>query len=160
MDDFKKALDYAFMLLKYRNRTEKEIREKLKKKKYPPDTAENVVNKLKDLKFVDDKKFAEEFTKYNLEKGKGIILIRLELLRKGIAREILDPAIEEFKPSREQEYENAKILFYKKLKSCRKLPVEKIYSRISGHLARKGFSVETINRLFSEWKGELKEKLI
>lgn len=160
MKEFEKALNYAFLLLKYRNRTEKELEEKLSKKKYSKEVIIQTINKLKLLGLVDDNKFSKEFARYHLEKGKGIYLIKKELQKKKIDREIIENTLNELKPTEEEELIRAKMSFDKKIKQCQNLPPEKIYSRVGGFLARKGFSIEIINKLFRHWKKDFEERLL
>jgi regulatory protein len=160
MSEYDRALNYCYLLLKYRNRAEKEIIDKLKQKNYCETTINLVINKLKSLNFINDEKYATEYIKYNLEKGKGIIYIKNQLIKKGIKKEIIADSIDKLKPTADSEYESAKLLFNKKIKQYENLPVNKIYNRISGYLARRGFSLETINKLFIEWNNDLKEKLV
>jgi regulatory protein len=151
------ALNYALLLLKYCSRTEEEIYQRLRRKKYNDETITRTINKLEHLALLNDERLAQTWTENSLQSGKGMNLIRQELCRKGIDKNIIDDTIEKLKPTPEQEYESAKKLFKKKIKECKNLTGEKIYHRIGGYLARRGFSPDTINRLFRNWKEEFKE---
>ena len=88
--------DYALYLIEFRDRTEKELREKLVGKGYDEEQIEDTVEFLKNYGYIDDKRYASHFIHdaINLKKW-GKIRIRSELLRKGIDREIVDFAIED-----------------------------------------------------------------
>lgn len=88
--------DYALYLIEFRDRTEKELREKLTAKGYSEEQIEDTTEFLKNYGFLDDKRFAEHFIHdaINLKKW-GKIRIRTELLRKGIDRETVEFAIED-----------------------------------------------------------------
>lgn len=88
--------DYALYLIEFRDRTEKELREKLTAKGYSEEQIEDTTEFLKNYGYLDDKRFAEHFIHdaINLKKW-GKIRIRTELLRKGIDRETVEFAIED-----------------------------------------------------------------
>ena len=88
--------DYALYLIEFRDRTEKELREKLFGKGYAEEQIEDTVEFLKNYGYIDDKRYASHFIHdaINLKKW-GKIRIRTELLRKGIDREITDFALED-----------------------------------------------------------------
>ena len=88
--------DYALYLIEFRDRTEKELREKLTEKGYSEEQIEDTTEFLKNYGYLDDKRFAEHFIHdaINLKKW-GKIRIRTELLRKGIDRETVEFAIED-----------------------------------------------------------------
>ena len=90
------ARDYALYLIEFRDRTEKELREKLTAKGYSEEQIEDTAEFLKNYGYLDDKRYASHFIHdaINLKKW-GKIRIRTELLRKGIDREAVEFAIED-----------------------------------------------------------------
>ena len=88
--------DYALYLIEFRDRTEKELREKLVGKGYDEEQIEDTVEFLKNYGYLDDKRYATHFISdaINLKKW-GKIRIRTELIRKGVDREIVEFAIED-----------------------------------------------------------------
>lgn len=90
------ARDYALNVVEFKDRTEKEIREKLTQKGYDENTIEEEIEFLKSYGFIDDSRYAGRFTHdaINLKKW-GKARIKTELLRKGIDREIVENTIED-----------------------------------------------------------------
>lgn len=88
--------DYALRLIEFRDRTEKEIRDKLFDKGYDENQIDDEIEFLKNYGYINDSRYAERFTldAINLKKW-GKIRIRTELLRKGIDRETVDNVIED-----------------------------------------------------------------
>ena len=88
--------DYALYLIEFKDRTEKELRDKFKEKGYDENDTEDEIEFLKNYGYIDDKRYAEHFTHdaINIKKW-GKIRIRTELLRKGIDRETIDNTIED-----------------------------------------------------------------
>ena len=138
--DKSSALNYAYSLLSYRDRSEGEISERLKKKGYPLDVISYVVSELRSLNYLDDKKFAHSWLKWRKEsrpKSRG--MIRWELLAKGVKREVVSEALDSAYPPGE-EIEIAWRLAEKRAAlsgSSRK--------RIYGYLRRRGFSYNVIS---------------
>ena len=90
------ARDYALKIVGFKDRTEKEIREKLTGKGYDENTIEEEIQFLKGYGFINDLRYAERFTHdaINIKKW-GKARIKTELLRKGIDREIIENTIED-----------------------------------------------------------------
>lgn len=88
--------DYALKVIEFKDRTEKEIREKLTQKGYDENIIEDEIVFLKNYGFINDLRYAERFISdaINLKKW-GKARIRAELLRKGVDREIIDNAVED-----------------------------------------------------------------
>ena len=87
--------NYALRLITHKDRTEKEMREKLRQKGYDENIIEDELAFLKDYGYINDEEYARRFINdaQNLKKW-GKIRIARELLRRGIEREIADIAIE------------------------------------------------------------------
>lgn len=98
MDDlFKKALDYSFLLLKYRPRTVQEIKNRLKQKKFSKPVIEKVIGYLEERNLVNDEEFAFIYTRDKLQRGYGERLIRFQLKQLGAHPQIIDTALERVK---------------------------------------------------------------
>lgn len=77
--------------LSYRDHSEKEIINKLVQKGHKYQYAVSACEKLKDYRYIDDERFAENYAKDLFDrKGMSIRGIKNELSRKGISREIAD----------------------------------------------------------------------
>ncbi|MFH2070692.1 MAG: regulatory protein RecX [Elusimicrobiota bacterium] len=148
------AIEYALLLLKYKNRTEKEISGKLKRKNFTETAIRETIEKLKRLKLLDDEKFARTFIETKLGSGRGINRIILELKNKGVSTQNLDETLKEYGDTQEQQFETACRLFENKTRTYSKLPPEKIYRRTGGFLSRRGFSSDIIRKVFNEWEKE------
>ena len=82
--DFDKALKYAFLLLKYRVRSKKEIIDRLRRKGYPPSSTDKVIVFLEDYNYLNDEEFARMFVSSSVQKGWGERRIRFELKKLGV----------------------------------------------------------------------------
>lgn len=88
--------DYALYLIEFKDRTEKELRDKFREKGYDENDTEDEIEFLKNYGYINDKRYAEHFTHdaINIKKW-GKMRIRTELLRKGVDRETIDNIIED-----------------------------------------------------------------
>lgn len=144
---YQKYLESAVRFLSFRPRSEKEVRDNLLKKKASSEIIDKVVNWLKEQRFVND----EEFVKWWIEqrgkfRPKGTRIIKMELIQKGIAQEIIEKLMANGEENREIELNMAKKIVKKKLPKYRSLEKREIYNKLGSHLARKGFDWDTIKK--------------
>lgn len=147
-DDLQKALQYAFLLLRYRDRSEREIIQRLQRKGFDAETSNQACGYLKEKGFVDDARFAGYLKRTAVEQKhlgrKGVVYF---LLSKGISREIIDGISGD-----EDEYlETARIYAGKKIKQLEGLDRVAVKKRLWAALARKGYSPEIISRALKEY---------
>jgi len=140
---FQKAKNYAFLLLKFRLRSEKELCQRLEKKKYSTEIIEKTVSFLKEKGFIDDKYFAKSWIESRVKKPLGIRRLKQELLIKGVDNEIIDNRIKELRENYSEEEVVIRIAKNRlnKLKGCDPLKARK---RIYAYLLRRGFSPEIV----------------
>lgn len=154
-----KAYEAALTLLDYSARSRKELADRLARKKFPPEIIEKTVERLAATGLLDDGKFARDFAELLRLKGRGPELIRLELRRKGIASETIAEILSGYKESSEEFLETAKAAAAKKLKQMGDLPPEKAARRVTGFLARRGFSPDAVRQILKAVKKELTEEI-
>jgi len=138
--ELKNALNYAYNLLSYRNRTEFELKEKLLNKGYVDEIVNEVLDRLKNMNLINDMQFAEDFVEFKREKY-GKIRIKNELYKKGISTDIIDEVLSY---DLSYEIETIEKIVVKKLQEYGEIPFEKKYNRLVGLLARKGYSYDSI----------------
>ncbi len=143
MDISLKAREYAFLLLKYRLRSEKEIRDRLRRKKFPENIIRETVLFLKEKKFLDDKVFARVWINSRLKKPLGLRRIRQELKVKGIEEEIINHRIGEARKSY-PESEVIELLALARIAKQKGVEPVKARNRTFAYLIRRGFSPEII----------------
>ena len=127
-------------------RTESEVRMHLKEKQCPQETADEVLDFLKEYHYVDDARYALLFVRQERElhhRSRKDITGRL--LAKGIDSECIGSAFDEAGSDEEIEQEMARWHLEKKLRS-ENCNTEKLMS----FLERKGFSYRTIRVVLQE----------
>jgi regulatory protein len=138
---FEKARQYAFLLLRYRDRSEKEIEQRLQKKGFSGEIACRVRDYLKEYGFIDDAKFAAALKRTALEQKRlGRAGVLRYLLSKGIPAEMAKDVAAE-----DADYENsAAALVERKMKQYAALDDLTAKRRIWAALGRKGYSPDEI----------------
>jgi len=142
-----KPLDRAYRFLSFRPRSEKEIKNYLKRKKVPDEAIQKVVDELKRQKLVDDLEFARWWIEQRQTfRPKGKIALQMELGQKGVDREVTQGVIDEMV----DELALAKKAFQKKKVAYEKLSQREFRQKMSAFLARRGFSWSTIKETLDE----------
>ena len=162
MDLFEKFYTLSLRYLTRRPRSEKELKDYLKKKfqrikAEPSEEAfitQKIIDTLKQQKFLNDEEFAkwwiEQRTKF---KHSSQFVIKRELLQKGISKEILASCFA-LDGSKANDLEQAKILVEKKLPRYRNLEKRELYNKLGAFLARRGFDWDTIKKAIDEILGK------
>ncbi len=134
---------YSLRLLNVRSRSISEINERLIERDYDPNDIVDTIEWLRGLNYLDDERFAREFIRSKLF-GKlwGKRKISFELVRKGLAREIIETALSEVE--RDEELEVARKALHKWTKRKRLSELTEMKDRAAAlkHLEGKGFGID------------------
>jgi len=151
---FVAALDAALRRLKHCARSETEMRSHLHSRGYEAAHIAMVIERLSELKLLDDREFAREALSQTTRRAPaGARLLRDVLDRHGVKPEIAGEAIEEARAESPHEEQQARGLIESRLKAMGSLdPVAKA-RRLMGLLARRGFEQELAERLIREIVG-------
>lgn len=142
-DLLEKAKNYCFLLLKFRLRSEKELYNRLKRKKFDEVIIEKILNLLKDKGFIDDNYLAAAWIESRIKKPLGLRRLRQELGLKGIDKQTIDIELEKIKNNYSEENVVSGLL-REQLKKLKGIDPQKARRRIYAYLLRRGFSPETI----------------
>jgi len=146
------ARQYAFLLLSYKARTTSELRQRLTRKGYSPDVISHTLQRLTELKMIDDAGFARRFTEDRVTIGhKGKWRIRGELLKRGVAKEHIEDAL----ATAPDETAAAREVAEKYLSRNRRLEPDVLKRRLYALLARRGFSPDTIRKVMGMREEEM-----
>ena len=89
-----RAIKRAMHLLERQDRTERQLYDKLKENGYPEACIESAISYVKRYHYIDDFRYASAYIRYRQEK-KSRQKLKLELQAKGIARDVIEEALEE-----------------------------------------------------------------
>ncbi len=145
MEKFNRLYNSALKFLSFRSRSEKEIREYLKKKKVDPQVTEKIITKLKEQKFLNDFEFAKQWVESRMRfRPRSQKMLTFELKQKGISQDISDSVIQNSEFRIQNDLEQAKKLVEKKIEKYKGLSRQEIFQKLGGFLARRGFDYDTI----------------
>ncbi|MBT9131708.1 hypothetical protein B9J77_04055 [candidate division NPL-UPA2 bacterium Unc8] len=145
-EEERKAKECALRFLTYRQRSCKELSDRLKLKGYKNAVIKVVVQHLKELNLIDDRAFARLWAQARTyRKPIGKKLLSQELWQKGIATEIITEVCESIFAERSEE-NLALTLAHNRLKSYRNLDSLTCNRRLYSYLRRRGFSIEVISQ--------------
>lgn len=146
-DFFEKIFNKALFFLKFRSRSEKEIRDYLERRFKQPkmvheeinDVIEKTISRLKELNFINDEEFTRSWVIKRLKTNwRGPIVIINELKKKGITQEIINQIFEkEFQESSQDEV--LRKLLDKADRRYKHLPYLKRREKLINFAVRRGF---------------------
>lgn len=148
MDMQRKARNTAAALLAGKMYTCSEIYDRLLRKGFDKELAEQVVEEFVRAGYLDDQRFAQMYITDSVNLGaKGMFRIRQELMRKGISGSILDRAMEE------TEVDSASALaeYVSQRNLCENIHSRKDLEKLKARLARRGYSLREINQCLSAY---------
>ena len=153
--DLEAAKQKAFRLLSLRPHSEKELEKKLREKGFPAVVVKETLEKLLDLKYLNDASFASQWTR-NLVVNKlwGNKKVIASLREKGVSAELIDLSIEQAREEISEE-EAIEILIKKKA-AKRKSAVldfkekQKIFQALMGRGFPPGLILNKLGRIKKE----------
>ena len=114
LDQEEQALSCALRILSRRSNSRSELKHKLMSKGFSSNEVENVLEKLTDMGYLDDVRFAESWRDFRIqEKNMGRQRIKQEVFEKGVSNEIIHSCLEHI--SLEDEVATAMIVAEKNL---------------------------------------------
>jgi regulatory protein len=145
-----RAKESAFHLLKFRQRSEAELRFRLAQKEFDSAAVEQVIDEFCTKGYLNDEKFAREFAEDQLiRKNIGPLRLRSELTKKQVPKPVIENVIAEIYEKYDP-YELAEQAADKKLAKEKTGDYEMVYRRVSNYLARRGFTWEIISDILDK----------
>lgn len=145
----KRAKLRTMHLLQSIDRTEADVRRKLKEGLYPESVIDSAIAYVKSYHYIDDARYAGNYIDYRLGSMSRSEL-KQKLLQKGIDKDIIEEQLNErMEAGDEQEKELLRRLMLKKIKEPRVLGYQE-KNKLFSYLYRKGFSLGDIERVYQE----------
>lgn len=130
-------------ILERSDRTEAEMRKKLREREYTPEETEEAIRFLKEYRYINDAAYAEKYIRVCSSK-KSVRQIRCDLERKGVEKELILESLGENPVDEEEQVR--RLLIKKGYKPGERMEPDQ-YRKVMGALCRKGFSYEVIRRV-------------
>jgi regulatory protein len=141
-DAVDRAVSAAMRALDQRMQTGRELRTRLMRKGFEPDTIDAALEKLTAYGYLNDERFAELWIENRLaHRPRGKRMLEQELRQKGIDREIVQETVGGMEID---DRAAALDVANKRLKSVQGLPPDEQKKKLTGILARRGFDYGTI----------------
>jgi len=141
IEEFDKEKTKILKYILYKKRTEQEIKSKFGSTT-DPDLLEDIIEYLKEAKYIDDKEFIEKtVNNFRTLKNLSIKEIKYKLMAKGLEQDDIEDYIYNNKDDLEQyEIKSISNIIYKKSSSMEK-------DEIKQYLLKKGYKTENINKV-------------
>lgn len=141
------AFDTAAYYITFKDRTEKEVKDKLKEKGYSSQDIEESIDKLKEYGYLNDENYTLSYIKSNINK-KGARLISMELAQKGINKETISEQFEDVSIDEVGVIEDVLFRRYRNIDINDDTQKRRVY----GYFIRRGFKQETISKAIRNYK--------
>lgn len=147
--------DAALKYLSFRARTCGEVERHLLSKGFDVEEIRQTIERLKELRYVDDEDYCVRYLEYAAGKGRGPLRIRRELEEKGVDRETIQIAFEEYE-TEESDLDRAK---EQAEKIARGKPVDKkLLARIGRRLHSMGYPSDVIYQVIGMYMRKSSEE--
>ncbi len=154
---FDKALKQALNRLNRRAMSRYDLDFKLKKLGYEQPVRESVLDRLTELRFLDDEAYGRALIDATMRrKPAGPQLLRQKLFQKGIDRSLIERLVSEATDAQDLA-PGAVELARKKLRTMQRFDLQTRKRRLYGLLARRGFNPDTISSVMAELSDEIEE---
>jgi len=143
-----KAVEAALTFVAYRPRSEREVRDRLRRREFRPDAIDYAIEKMRGWNYLDDRAFAEFWVENRTEHSpRGRRALQSELQAKGIDRAVVGDVLE---ATDLHEADSALELARKRLRSLSNLDEATQKRRLGAFLGRRGYGWDVIKPVFAE----------
>jgi len=151
-DERARATDAALVFLSYRARSEREVRDRLRRARYSQEAIDHAISRLHDWRYLDDEDFARRWVQNrSTHRPRGRRLLQQELRQKGIDRETVRDVID---GSDLDEVAAATALARQRVSSYRGQDPLTVRRRVGGYLARRGYGFDVVRIALNTALGE------
>jgi regulatory protein len=147
---------YFLNLLSRRDHARKELLDKARKKDYPTEVIENVLDELEEKKFINDRNFAKKYAseKYRLKKW-GPLKIQSYLYKKGVSKKIAHQSIEKVFKNERLDETFLTLVLTRKNRFLKEDDPFKRKKKVFDNLARRGYYASDIYKHLDELMKEI-----
>lgn len=150
----KRAKLRALNILTKQDKTEKELRDKLREGLYPAVVIDMALEYVKGYSYIDDERYARNYASYRIN-TKSVRMLEMELRQRGIAQDTIERVLDDI--ISEEKFDEKALIIKLAEKKCgrpleEKLPDKedrKNWAKLYRYLMGKGFSYEKIKGALS-----------
>ncbi len=145
------ALDY----IAYQARTETEVRRRLERKGFPPPVADEAVERMRELGYLDDDAYARAYARGRLAgRGHGPQRIRNDLRKRGVAPRTIDAVLEDVVAPDDLRETALRHGRKRWLRLAREEDPRKRRKKLSDFLVRRGYDFDLIREVVETLEAE------
>jgi len=157
-EEVKKAKAYALNLLSYRDRSCRELGDRLKDKGYAADIIDQVIASLRDARLLVDERYAFQWGRERLRsRPMGARLLKGELQKKGLPLDLIERAIEHLYAEQDEEQLAATALAHRRGR-YEGLDPTQARRKMAAFLLRRGFPWEVVQEVVSAFLTETEQE--
>lgn len=157
---YQRLIERGLRYVSYRPRSQTEFRQFIhticQRKNIPAETEQAVLSRMQELGYLDDRAFAVWWVEQrDAHRPKSQRILRMELHRKGIDKELIDSVLQELQAedSIHSEADRARSAVRKKVAGWEQLALPERKKKLYDFLGRRGFSHDVCQRLVDElWR--------
>jgi regulatory protein len=152
-EELRRAFHASLRFLARRSRTVKEVSDLLQRKGYGEDIIRQVLLKLAEERYIDDRQYAVSLANYRMRSHrKGRLWIQYELSQKGVDEEQIQFALSQL--DQQEESESACRLLLKKYPEVHDVTTL-VRRKLADYLRRRGFPAYTAHEAIAMWESRL-----
>ncbi len=140
----KKAKLRAMRLLERMDRTETQLRRKLKEDQYPEDAIDAAIQYVASFGYLNDEKYARRFVE-NRQRVKSKREIQASLIQKGVSKDLIAQALEDGYEDTDESAAIQRLVEKRHFDAQTATDIEK--KKMQDYLLRKGFRYEDISKV-------------
>ena len=144
--DMEAAYRTAIRLLERRSFARRDLERRLALKGHPPDMVQLAVERAAKAGYLDDRAFAVTYVRSRSARGRGPSRLRRELVQMGVAKELIESALEACSAP-EVVHEAIASLIARRAGQLKGLPASAVRRRLVAYLARRGYSGPEVIRM-------------
>lgn len=142
----KRAKLRSMNLLQSKDYTRKQLEDKLVQGEYPAECISEAIAYVESYGYIDDRRYARDFIEYNLQ-NKSKKRIETDLMRKGIAKDVIHEAFESLEDLGVEQDELGMVCeLLNKKNYCANTATQQEQQKMYGFLYRKGFRSDIISK--------------
>ncbi|MDQ6800084.1 MAG: regulatory protein RecX [Acidobacteriota bacterium] len=152
MEESERCYAAALRILKYRFNSAADLRRKLRSKGFERDAIDAAVARLANEKWLDDARFAAAYVRTRGLSKKGKVRIRQELIRAGVADDVIASAVTE-NVDAEEERARALALAQRRLPILvRRYAPDVVRNKLTVYLLNQGYDAALVRSILEEIK--------
>jgi regulatory protein len=128
------------------------LRRKLRAKGFDPETIEPILQRLTSEKWLDDQRYASEYMRTRGQKSVGHKRVRHELIRAGVADEVIEQAVAENVDSEEEQVRAAALAAKRLPILLRRYAPDVARNKLTVYLLNQGYDAALVRRIVQETK--------